>query len=98
MNVLRIVVEVLALVGVAGIICRLDPLTWKRHQPVVVAMHVGMGLGCLWALFEAIDGAVTPGSVGAVVTTLCWLWTSFPTWAKGPPAHTVSHPPAKVTP
>lgn len=94
MNILRIVVEVLALVGLAGIVCRLDALTWKTHQLAVVAMHVGMGVGCLWAILEAVEGVVTLGGAGAVITTLCWLWTSFPTWAKGPPTHTMSHQPA----
>lgn len=96
MNVLRIVVEVLALVGLAGIVCRLDALSWKTHQLAVVAMHVGMGVGCLWAILEAVEGVVTLGGAGAVVTTLCWLWTSFTTWAKGPPTHTMIHQPAHV--
>ncbi len=99
MIALIVVVEILALAGLAGIVCRLDQLSWRTHQAAVVAMHIGLGLGCLWALLEAVEGAVNLGGVGVVVATVCWLWTSLPTWAVGPPEHTqMPHGAAEVEP
>ena len=97
MNVLALVIEVLAIAGIAGIACRIDQMTWQTHQAAVVAMHVGMGFACLWAFLDAVEGVVNLGGVGAVVSTVCWLWTSLPTWAFGPPKHTMKHPDQVLT-
>lgn len=80
-----------AIGALAGIVCRLDALSWRTHQPAVVAMHMALGVACVWALVEAVAKDISIGSAASVAATLCWLWTSLPTWAKGPPSHTHQH-------
>ena len=89
MIVLQFVVGAIALGCLAALVCRLDAMNVRTHQPTVIGMHVGMALGCAWSLYEAGTGSLSPGSVGAVGAAGCWLWVSLPTWAKGPPVWTL---------
>lgn len=92
MIVLQFVVGAAALACLAVLVCRLDAMNVRTHQPTVIGMHVGMALGCAWALYGAGVGVVSPGSVGSVAAAACWLWVSLPTWAKGPPVWTETGP------
>jgi hypothetical protein len=92
MIVLQFVVGAIALGCLAALVCRLDAMNLRTHQPTVIGMHVGMALGCAWSLYEAGVGHLSPGSVGSVAGAACWLWVSLPTWAKGPPVWTETGP------
>lgn len=85
MIVLQFVVGALALVALAACICRLDAMTWRTHQASVISMHIGLGIGCAWALYSASTAQITLGDVGIVVGAVCWIWISLPTWGDGLP-------------
>ena len=88
MIVLQFVLGAVALVALSACICRLDAMTWKTHQPSVIAMHIGLGIGCAWAVYSASIAEITLGDIGIVIGSACWLWLSLPTWKEGPPKWT----------
>jgi len=92
MMILSLVVGVSALGSLFALICRLNMLNWRDNQPASIGMHIGLAFSVLWALNEAIHQDITPGSIGAVMASVCWLVVSFPTWVKEPPAHARKNP------
>ena len=91
MIVIQVLVALAALLALGGLICRLNALSWRTHQPSVVAMHLGLAVADLWALQCAVTDQVNPGAIGIVVAALSWLWMSLRTWVDGPPPHTEAH-------
>lgn len=72
---------------------RLRAMTWRTHQPRVVAMHLLMALWLGAVAYDALIYGAAPwyqllsiGSAGA------WLRVSWETWRSGPPIHTTSAP------
>jgi outer membrane protease len=88
MIALQIVAGLMASAALGGMICRLEAMTWRTHQAAVIIMHMGLALGCLWAIHDAIRGEVSLGTVGAIVTAWGWMVVSLETWKHGPPVHT----------
>lgn len=82
-----IAIGVSAIAALAALICRIDAMTWRTTSGPVIGMHLGLAIACIWAIGETFEHRLTPGAAGAVIASLCWLWVSYPTWAKGPPAH-----------
>ena len=82
MMILSLVVGVSALGSLFALICRLNMLNRRDNQPASIGMHIGLAFSVLWALNEAIHQDITPGSIGAVIASVCWLVVSFPTWVK----------------
>lgn len=83
MNLLDFIVLAAAIVGVAAYVCRLDSLRVRRHSLVVIGMHLGHAVACIFAGFHAWDGDAGPLDVAAVVAALAWIWISLPTWGSG---------------
>lgn len=85
MMIVQYITWTLSALCLLALICRLDGLRWRTHQASVVAMHTGMAALCVWGLLSPVD----PGTLGGLLATASWLWVSLPTWASGPPAHTL---------
>lgn len=68
-------------------ICRLDALTWRRHRPVFVVMHLIQAWGCIWVMSEAVRGMSDPGLFLVVGSAASWIVISYTAWRNGPPSH-----------
>ena len=88
MMLLQIAVWICAGLCFALLWDRVRMMSLKTHQLSVVLMHSGLALMCLVALAAPLGIA----SVGTILASSGWLWTSLPTWASGPPHHTESRP------
>lgn len=77
----------LAILALGGLLCRINDLGWATHSKAVVGMHAGLAIACCWAMGDFYYGQITPGALGAVGASLCWLYISLPTWREGPPTH-----------
>lgn len=86
-STINVAVGLLAAAALYGLLCRLNELTWRTHSWVAICMHLGLAVGCCWALGDVYRGEVNPGTLGIIVASLCWLYLSLPTWRYGPPQH-----------
>lgn len=87
-NLAQTGVLLLALLALYGLCCRLALVSWKTHQPTVVAFHLLLALACLGAAYNAVEMTADVSHVCAIAATLLWLSISYETWRDGPPPYT----------
>jgi len=87
MSILSFLLGITAIGALLGLICRLNMLHWRSNSAGVIFMHIGLAFACVWALHDALHYTITPGSIGSVLASICWLIVSLPTWSTKAPDH-----------
>lgn len=82
-------VSLIGIVSVFVLVCRLNPMHARTHRESVLTMNQALGVACIMAAADAVQGRVTMGGAAVVVGTAAWLWVSYATWYAGPPDWTL---------
>lgn len=77
------------------LIDRLRRINWKTSKPEYVALYLGQTLWALGIMLEASRDQIEIYQLGAVSSTLIWLYLTRSAWSlsgNGPPDHVSSAP------
>lgn len=86
-------VGVTALVILLPYLDRLRSISWKTHQPAVVAMHLLMAVWLGSVAYDALIYGDAPWyQMLSIASAGSWLIVSWETWRSGPPTYTESGP------
>lgn len=89
---LDLVVAVAAVVALIASLCRVDALRYRRHRMSIILMHVGIGIGCVFAGMHALLGQTDTVDIAMVATSLAWMRASYRNWRNGVPAQYSTSP------